>query len=93
MHELVVVSEHVIPGASPRFQFVLRDPRDRLERAVVPLQQLFIAEGRHVLSHGPEGYVGGHAKVTATRASFSRIAPPAGARAWGPEPHGSCWSV
>ena len=64
MQEFVVVSEHVIPGASPRFQFVLRDPRDRLERAVVPLQQLFVAEGRNVLSHGPEGYVGGHAKVT-----------------------------
>jgi hypothetical protein len=48
-----VVSEHVIPGASPRLQFVLRDPGDRLERAVVPLQQLFVAEGDDVLGHRP----------------------------------------
>jgi hypothetical protein len=60
MQELVVVSEHLIPGASPRFQVLLRDPRDRLQSPVIPIQQLFVAEGRHVLGHGPEGYVGGH---------------------------------
>jgi hypothetical protein len=48
-----VVSEHLIPGVSPRFQFVLRDPRDRLEGRAVPLQQLFVAEGHHVLGHLP----------------------------------------
>jgi hypothetical protein len=48
-----VVSEHLIPGVAPRFQFVLRDLRDRLESPVVPLQQLFVAEGHHVLGHHP----------------------------------------
>lgn len=53
MQEFVVVSEHVIPGVSPRFQVVLRDPRDRLESRAIPLQQHFVAECHHVLGHGP----------------------------------------
>ncbi len=48
-----MVSEHVVPGVSPRLQVVLRDPRDCLEGLVIPLQQLFVAEGHHVLGHRP----------------------------------------
>jgi hypothetical protein len=48
-----VVSEDLIPGMSPRLEFVLRDPRDRLKSPVVPLPQLFVAEGHHVLGHRP----------------------------------------
>jgi len=54
MQEFVVVSEHIIPGASPRLQVVLRDPRDRLEGPVIPLEQCFVAEGRYILGHGPK---------------------------------------